>query len=79
MTVQAERRRVYSYAEAKPVIEGAKVNKKNPNRQAIRSFFVNIVKNDGYFKAVCTSKNLEQIAEFLNFYQSFVVYIIEML
>ena len=28
ITVQAERRRVYSYAEAKPVIAGTKVNKK---------------------------------------------------
>lgn len=39
MTVQAERRRLYSYAEAKPVIAEAKVNKKIRTAKGFGEYF----------------------------------------
>jgi len=39
MTVQAERRRVYSYAEAKPVIAGAKLKRKIRTAKGFGEYF----------------------------------------
>ena len=39
MTVQAERRRVYSYAEAKPVIAEAKVKRKIRTAKGFGDYF----------------------------------------
>jgi len=42
MTVQAERRRTYSYAEAKPVIAEAKVNKKIRTAKRFGEYFCHL-------------------------------------
>ena len=39
MTVQAERRRTYSYAEAKPVIAGAKLKRKIRTAKGFGEYF----------------------------------------